>query len=1652
MTTNESGRTVCCSWYLPAVDDRLLSVYFRTSGSPCARCFSSGFPLRTHGPRTRPSGDSVTERGNASRSPSLGCLAMSGETQDSYADRQDNELQALSAIYGEDFHELGQRGSAERRSLEVQLSPMAKLSPGVPCHVSMRLLVKCSDTYPDDVPEISFSNSKGLSNESLKQLQHELDVLASELRGEVMIFQLAEHVETFLGKRNNPPTRSFHEEMLRNRSREKEQRDMERKRCQERVKREIDDEMLRRAEEKKEERRKKEQEKQDHLGLGGPVLAASFLESVGGHGSPPKGCDKVTHSSRQKWVCTRSRSRFDSTSSTDSNVEILKFNNPSYSVYKGKCIGESVRLARRVYNAMDVATGDLLIVYEWVLKRQEREDLDRIKRQLQMLQKLQHPRLVRFLALESLNGDDTKSTTLHLLAEHVPGHNLSGFLQGKHVVSLSSLHSYTEQLLDVLSYLHTHSVVHKELHVSSVLIEGAGMKLRLTDYSLAHRLAELCRPDHATRLAVPGQRSGQKGDVWQLGMLLLSLDHGCEVLEAPVEMPRHLPPDLRDFLSRCLCLDDKERWSAKQLLQHPFIKNPVGPSPLTALPYGDFENERLYARRELDEETPSTILHQPFSRYHSEFEELALLGKGGFGAVLKVRNMLDGCDYALKRIVVNPTGRKFRRIKEEVKLLSRLHHENVVRYYNAWIERFDCEQPSATSSSNNGWCGDTSKTSCPNNARSQQVLLSPVEEVEGPNRPYSPPVLGLGSVEWSTAEKRSESTSDDDGNSSSEEEDNACDVFGFSFMPSGSDSDSDEDDHIIFESSTKELAKDSKHASQESSYPPEELEKPSTYFVYHLFIQMEYCEKSTLRDTIDHGLYQDTERTWRLFREILEGLAYIHEQGIIHRDLKPVNIFLGSNDIVKIGDFGLATDNQISNLVTMEAFSGSAEIGVDPKHVEDGLTGQIGTALYVSPEVVGNKKAVYNQESIIFPEDFDEEKLKKQTLVLRWLLHHDPGQRPAAMELLHSGKLPPPQLERSGLHEALQSTLAMPHSKAYRSLVDRMFAQRITIPADFAYDADIHKMAFNPKHYIITGHVCETIRRVFEIHGAMQINTPLLMPRRRDLYEGMEVASFMDFSGLPVMLPYDLRVPFARFVARNNITNLKRYSMERVFRQRRPMRSHPREVREVAFDIICSPSAGLLPDAEVIHVISDIIQKFSSLQDRNYVIQFNHTALIRAVLLHCGISEDKHSHVYAVLCDSMNEKHGKHQIEARLGGISLHAATLNKLYHFVGHRGDLAKTELVLKPLEKQHSQTAPLIRQGLEDLRKLLCLLQRLGTRQEMVINLSLVYKVQLHSGIIFQFTSLVQRKHKQVLETLAAGGRYNDLVQHFRVSQSGPPLTAVGVSLAIDTITLSLLGSKSLPWLNCYEVLIVYDDTVLGHRALELAYNLWASGFRAKLLSEVAQSSMDLHQQCVQAGNPLMVFLSNSEPGTVLVQGQEKEKQWEKKVLEADLVEFVLKNERKATEGKMSRDVNETMANVPQKGSACNSGTSEIHSSVPVPNLTFVPMNKLAYNIKKKLEMLILNQIVPVISSTFNKDLDVEVLAVDLTKEMLNHFCTFGFNNKETFEESVKHLMTTLPKQRKYLQEICEHLGELKIEKKCVTFYLCKVFKLKGKDGIEL
>lgn len=95
------------------------------------------------------------------------------------------------------------------------------------------LRVKCPPTYPDVVPEIELKNAKGLSNESVNLLKSRLEEVAKKHCGEVMIFELAYYVQSFLCEHNKPPPKSFHEEMLERRAQEEQRRQLEAKRKEE---------------------------------------------------------------------------------------------------------------------------------------------------------------------------------------------------------------------------------------------------------------------------------------------------------------------------------------------------------------------------------------------------------------------------------------------------------------------------------------------------------------------------------------------------------------------------------------------------------------------------------------------------------------------------------------------------------------------------------------------------------------------------------------------------------------------------------------------------------------------------------------------------------------------------------------------------------------------------------------------------------------------------------------------------------------------------------------------------------------------------------------------------------------------------------------------------------------------------------------------------------------------------------------------------------------------------------------------------------------------------------------------------------------------------------------------------------------------------
>lgn len=114
------------------------------------------------------------------------------------------------------------------------------------------------------------------------------------------------------------------------------------------------------------------------------------------------------------------------------------------------------------------------------------------------------------------------------------------------------------------------------------------------------------------------------------------------------------------------------------------IKVPATPDPIEnnfLLPAIEY-----HTKRSLSESNNSESEAEFKSRFQTDFDMLQCLGKGGFGVVFEVKNKIDDCNYAVKRIVLPKSKQSRERVMREVKTLANCEHNNIVRYFQAWVE------------------------------------------------------------------------------------------------------------------------------------------------------------------------------------------------------------------------------------------------------------------------------------------------------------------------------------------------------------------------------------------------------------------------------------------------------------------------------------------------------------------------------------------------------------------------------------------------------------------------------------------------------------------------------------------------------------------------------------------------------------------------------------------------------------------------------------------------------------------------------------------------------------------------------------------------------------------------------------------------------
>lgn len=71
---------------------------------------------------------------------------------------------------------------------------------------------------------------------------------------------------------------------------------------------------------------------------------------------------------------------------------------------------------------------------------------------------------------------------------------------------------------------------------------------------------------------------------------------------------------------------------------------------------------------------------------------------------------------------------------------------------------------------------------------------------------------------------------------------------------------------------------------------------------------MDYADGGDLSAKIKNakGSYFSENQILNWFTQICLAIKHVHDRKVIHRDLKSQNIFLTSDNIVKLGDFGIA--------------------------------------------------------------------------------------------------------------------------------------------------------------------------------------------------------------------------------------------------------------------------------------------------------------------------------------------------------------------------------------------------------------------------------------------------------------------------------------------------------------------------------------------------------------------------------------------------------------------------------------------------------------------------------------------------------------------------------------------------------------------------
>lgn len=226
-----------------------------------------------------------------------------------------------------------------------------------------------------------------------------------------------------------------------------------------------------------------------------------------------------------------------------------------------------------------------------------------LQREKEILSNLTSPYVVGYKGYDV--SKERNELYYNLFLEYVSGGSLADEIRRRDgLLDEQSIRSYTCQILRGVEYLHSNGITHCDIKCSNILITEQN-EIKLADFGSSKTAARSSgntstvssndavsvsgTPIYMAPETARGEVQSYEADVWAIGCSVIEMatgglpwtDSGSDPVRVLYRIgfsdqvpafPTSFSAQGKDFLSKCLVRDPKERWTVKELLNHSFVK------------------------------------------------------------------------------------------------------------------------------------------------------------------------------------------------------------------------------------------------------------------------------------------------------------------------------------------------------------------------------------------------------------------------------------------------------------------------------------------------------------------------------------------------------------------------------------------------------------------------------------------------------------------------------------------------------------------------------------------------------------------------------------------------------------------------------------------------------------------------------------------------------------------------------------------------------------------------------------------------------------------------------------------------------------------------------------------------------------------------